>query len=132
MEQTPEFKALQVKGYLQLLGELRGDDSDITTACVATRDGYEIASMSIANDQRKLAAMSSSMHALGDAITAEAQLGDCLNVIIESTTGKAVLLTIPDAARDKVLIVAARAETNLGMLLTATRTCCQKLAGVKM
>ena len=130
MLSEPTFNTGLVDGLSAALGELKESVPGLITACVATRDGFEIARLHIDNDQRKLAAMASSMHALGDALAAEATLGECLNVIIEGSTGKAVMLTVPDAGQDKVLVAAASAETNLAILLISTRNCCAKLAEI--
>ncbi len=116
----PDFSGNLVSEFNQALAQLKASVPDLSTACVATRDGFEIARLESDNDQRKLAAMASSMHALGDAIAAEASLGACRNVIIEGSAGKAVMLTIPDAA--------ASSDTNLAMLLISSRTCCEQLA----
>lgn len=124
----PDFSGNLVSEFNQALAQLKASVPDLSTACVATRDGFEIARLESDNDQRKLAAMASSMHALGDAIAAEASLGACRNVIIEGSAGKAVMLTIPDAAANKVLIAAASSDTNLAMLLISSRTCCEQLA----
>ncbi|MGB7651594.1 MAG: roadblock/LC7 domain-containing protein [Gallionella sp.] len=124
----PDFSGNLVSEFNQALAQLKASVPDLSTACVATRDGFEIARLDTDNDQRKLAAMASSMHALGDAIAAEASLGACRNVIIEGSAGKAVMLTIPDAAANKVLIAAASSDTNLAMLLISSRTCCEQLA----
>lgn len=124
----PDFSGNLVSEFNQALAQLKASVPDLSTACVATRDGFEIARLESDNDQRKLAAMASSMHALGDAIAAEASLGACRNVIIEGSAGKAVMLTIPDAAANKVLIAAASSDTNLAILLISSRTCCEQLA----
>lgn len=124
----PAFSSGLVGEFNRALLQLKDSVPDLNTACVATRDGFEIARLHGDSDQRKLAAMASSMHALGDAIAEEAGLGDCLNVIIEGSTGKAVMLTVPDAAANKVLIAAASSDTNLAMLLIASRACCGQLA----
>jgi uncharacterized protein len=123
------FSPALVQAFSTSLNELKQNIPDILTACITTRDGFEIARLAGDSNQRKLAAMASSMHALGDAIAAEAELGACLNVIIEGRAGKAVMLTIPDAAGNKVLIAASSVETNLAMLLISSRNCCEKLAG---
>lgn len=124
----PNFSSSLVSEFNHALLQLKESVSDLSIACVATRDGFEIARLSSDSDQRKLAAMASSMHALGDAIAAEAALGVCRNVIIEGSSGKAVMLTVPDAAANKVLIAAASSDTNLAMLLISSRTCCEQLA----
>lgn len=124
----PNFSGNLVSEFNRALLQLKDSVPDLSTACVATRDGFEIARLESDSDQRKLAAMASSMHALGDAIAAEASLGACRNVIIEGSAGKAVMLTVPDAASNKVLIAAASSDTNLAMLLISSRTCCEQLA----
>lgn len=125
----PDFSSSLVGEFDRALLQLKDSVPDLSTACVATRDGFEIARLhSSGGDQRKLAAMASSMHALGDAIAEETSLGECRNVTIEGSTGKAVMLTVPDAKANKVLIAAASSDTNLAMLLIVSRACCEQLA----
>ncbi len=128
----PRFDPVQVAKYNYILMEFAKDNPNINILCVATVDGFEVTSYSdgIVGSHGRVAAIASSMHALGNVINTEVGLGDCQNVFVEGTMGKAILLAIPDAENNKVLIVSARASTNLGMLLTTAKICCQNLAEV--
>lgn len=129
MTLIPRFDSLKIAQYNRILVEFAQENPSITTLCVATVDGFEVTSYSTGIDSHgKIAAIVSSMHALGNVIAKEVHLGECNNVFVEGTVGKAILLAIPDTANNKVLVVGARANTNLGMLLTTSKVCCQKLA----
>lgn len=128
MNQHPAFPAELTDHFEPALNQLQARVPEIFTACIATRDGFEIARLTGKKDQRKLAAMASSMHALGDAIAAETTLGECINVIIEGKFGKAVMLSIPEESNNKVLIAAANLDVNLALLLLSSRSCCEQLA----
>jgi predicted regulator of Ras-like GTPase activity (Roadblock/LC7/MglB family) len=128
----PRFDPIQVAKYNYILMEFAKEHPSINILCVATVDGFEVTSYSdgIVGSHGRVAAIASSMHALGNVINTEVGLGECQNVFVEGTMGKAILLAIPDKENNKVLIVSARSGTNLGMLLTTAKICCQNLAEV--
>ena len=130
MNPIPVFSNELVHEFNQALLQLASKVPELMTACVATRDGFEITQLKGLADQRKLAAMASSMHALGDAISVEVALGVCRNVIVEGGDGRAVMLSVPYYSYNKVLIAAASSETNLALLLISTRDCCTQLAAI--
>ncbi len=100
----------------------------VTAALVATTDGFEVASVlhqSLA--QEKMAAMTSSILALGEAVLAEAELSDCQNVVIEAAGGLIVMLAIGDARGELLLSVIADRNAMLGQVLWAARRCCEQI-----
>ena len=100
---------------------------DVTLAVLTSSDGFEIASYP--PDQAasaRIAAMSSSMQALSEALTREAGLVDNRNLIIETGGGTVMILGLATTPRLSLAIVAKSGEL-LGKLLWASRNLCAKL-----
>ena len=102
--------------------------SGVTAALVATTDGFEVASVLHQTlSAEKMAAMTSSILALGEAVLAEADLDNCKNVVIESGTGLIVMLAIDDPGNELLLSVIADRNAMLGQVLWAARRCCEQV-----
>lgn len=120
----PEL-APRCEAYLQ---KLVSTTSGVTAALVVTSDGFEVASV-LHNDlsPEKMAAMTSSMLALGEAILGEANLNDCKNVVIESDGGLIIMLAIGDPKKELLLSVITNGQAMLGQVLWAARQCCERV-----
>lgn len=104
------------------------ETSGVTAALVATTDGFEVSSvLHQALSAEKMAAMTSSILALGDAVLGEADLKDCQNVVIESGDGLIVMLAVGDARKELLLSVIADRNAMLGQVLWAARRCCSEI-----
>jgi predicted regulator of Ras-like GTPase activity (Roadblock/LC7/MglB family) len=103
------------------------EGNGILAALVATSDGFHLASIKSEIGEERLAAMSSSMHALGDQIATEASLKQHQNVLIETATGKVLMLNIPTATAELILTVVANDSMTFGMLLFACRQSAERI-----
>lgn len=102
--------------------------SGVTAALVATTDGFEVSSVLHQSlSAQKMAAMTSSILALGEAVLAEADLSDCRNVVIESGGGLIVMLAIGDPRNELLLSVIADSNAMLGQVLWSARSCCDRI-----
>jgi uncharacterized protein len=111
------------------LQEFATANPDVTLAVLTSGDGFEVASYP--PDQpmsARIAAMSSSMQALSEALTREAGLVDNRSLIIETGGGTVLLLGLATRPRLSLAIVAKSGEL-LGKLLWASRNLCAKLEG---
>ena len=100
---------------------------DVTLAVLTSGDGFEVASYP--PDQpmsARIAAMSSSMQALSEALTREAGLVDNRNLIIETGGGTVMIVGLATHPRLSLAIVAKSGEL-LGKLLWASRNLCAQL-----
>jgi predicted regulator of Ras-like GTPase activity (Roadblock/LC7/MglB family) len=102
-------------------------NTDVMLAVLTSGDGFEVASHP-ANlpITPKIAAMSSSMQALSEALTREAGLTKNRSLIIETDTGTVLILGLTGSPRLSLAIVAKNGEL-LGKLLWASRNLCKKL-----
>ena len=102
----------------------------VQSAVVFSLDGFELAAHPVeAGGAARVAAIGSSLAALGGAISHEAGLHDFERTTIESRDGTVTIMRI-DAATPLALAVVADRKATLGQLLWATRQCCQSLARV--
>ena len=105
---------------------LRTSVPQISGALVSTVDGFDIAAtLPPALSAAKLAAMTSSLLALGDAVSDESGMSSCINVLIEGTAGRILLMDIPNRHRKLLLTVLCGNEAILGQVLWAARQCAQ-------
>jgi uncharacterized protein len=102
-------------------------NSDITLAVVTSGDGFEVAAHPRLPMAQRIAAMSSSLQALSEAIAREAGLSRSRNLIVETDNGTILVLGIPNITPRLSLAVVATGSEILGRLLWATRTCCAAL-----
>jgi predicted regulator of Ras-like GTPase activity (Roadblock/LC7/MglB family) len=98
--------------------------SGVTLAVLTSGDGFEIAAhpRGLPTVQR-LAAMSSSLQALSEAMVQEAGLVRIRNLIIESDGGTVIVLGIGNVTPRLSLTVVASGDEILGRLLWASREC---------
>jgi predicted regulator of Ras-like GTPase activity (Roadblock/LC7/MglB family) len=100
---------------------------DVTLAVLTSGDGFEVASHPPGQPMTaRIAAMSSSMQALSEALTREAGLTDNRNLIIETASGTVMILGLATTPRLSLAIVAKSGEL-LGKLLWASRNLCKTL-----
>lgn len=93
---------------------------------ISTVDGHDVISRFKRElPSAKLAAMMSSMLALGETIAREAKQEQCQYVIVENSDGYILTLKLKDKL---VLSVIASTEANLGILHNISRTAADKLA----
>ena len=94
----------------------------LQAAVVATVDGFEVAQASHATiDAARMAAMASSVCALGEAVAREAGLGNYVSATIEAAQGRAILYAIPRADVPLVLHLLASEQSMLAHIMYAAR-----------
>ncbi len=102
-------------------------NADVQLAVLTSGDGFEVASYPPNQAMTpKIAAMSSSMQALSEALTREAGLTNNRNLIIETDSGTVLILGLAGTQRLSLAIVASNGEL-LGKLLWASRNLGKKL-----
>jgi len=96
-----------------LLREVAG----MRAVLAATADGFELAAALAASvDTARLAALSSSIAAIGEVVSAEAGMGDSRSVIVETAGGLVVVQRVPRGDVSCVLTALASADALLGQV----------------
>ena len=106
------------------LDEFLTQTPGIMLAQLTTADGFEVAAAMRdpkKSSTAKLAAMSSSLHALCEAMVIESGLETSRNLIIESDDGHIVMMSIPKIKPAMSLMVVSDRSAILGHLLWATK-----------
>ncbi len=125
---SKEVKKIYGKQLRAILAELAEGGSDILAAQVCTSDGFEVASVHRDEEShRRVAAMVSSLHALGSALVEETELGNYVNLIIEATKGKCLMMSIPGSADSLLLVAVASPSLLFGVFHQACIRACKDL-----
>ena len=115
-----------IEPVMKLLDAL-GGVGGVRSAVLFSSDGFEIAALSAdANASARLAAIGSSLSALGSAISSEAGLSEFDRTTIESPDGTVIIMRVR-ADQALSLVVVAGKRVMLGQLLWATQNCCQAI-----
>ena len=102
---------------------------EISGAIVSTVDGFDVAAALRGNlSAAKLSAMTSTLLALGGAVTSESDVGECRDIVIEASSGRVLLMDIPHVTRKLLLMVLCGRGVTLGQVLWAARTCREELS----
>ncbi|PID58445.1 MAG: hypothetical protein CR957_00200 [Gammaproteobacteria bacterium] len=102
----------------------------IETALLATPDGFEIAVYSHKETQAdKLAAVGSSLFALGSSLVAEFNLKDCKSIILDSERGKVYISSIANGNNAVVLMVQSSDQATLGNIIHGAKRLNDDIAG---
>ncbi len=111
-----------------VLAESYQDIAGVQCAVLFSADGFEVASHGAdATATARLAAIGSSLAALGGAISAEAELGEFERTTIESGNGTVTIMRVGSRGSMSLAVVAVRGAI-LGQLLWSTQRCCNNLA----
>lgn len=104
----------------EVLSELVHSTNGIDGVLLASVDGFEVSSMFQKNyDGGKLSAVGSSILALVQALTNEAQLTGCRSVILDAENGKIMISAVPNANQPMILIVVTKQQVLLGQIMHA-------------
>jgi uncharacterized protein len=111
------------------LDALREEHAGIAGALLSTVDGFEVAaSVGAQVSAKKLAAMTSSLLALAQAVSQECSVGQCRDLVIEASTGLVLLMDVPSAQHKSVLTVLCSEAAMLGRFRWAARSARESIA----
>lgn len=104
----------------EVLQELVHSTSGVDGVLLASADGFEVNSIFQKNyDGGKLSAVGSSILALVQALTNEAQLTGCRSVILDAENGKIMISAVSNEHQPMILIVVTRQQVLLGQIMHA-------------
>lgn len=111
------------------LDALRGEHREIAGTLLSTMDGFEVAaSVGPQISPRKMAAMTSSLLALAEAVSRESSVGQCRDLVIESSAGLVLMMDVPSTERRSVLTVLCTEAAVLGRVRWAARNAREAIA----
>lgn len=104
----------------EVLNDLVHATNGVDGVLLASADGFEVSSIFQKNyDGGKLSAVGSSILALVQALTAEAQLTGCRSVILDAENGKIMISAVPNTHQPMILIVVTKQQVLLGQIMHA-------------
>ena len=102
----------------EVLHELIHTTSGVDGVLLASTDGFEVNSIFQKNyDAGKLSAVGSSILALVQALTSEAQLTGCRSVILDAENGKIMISAVPNEHHPMIVIVVTKQQVLLGQIM---------------
>lgn len=108
---------------------IRQDVAGVTAVVVATVDGFDIASTVAGSlDAARVAALASSIAAIGDVVSSEARLGRPQSVTVNTDGGFAVVHGVRRPDIDLVISVVASADAVLAQVNYRAGAAAKKLA----
>ncbi|WP_374665427.1 roadblock/LC7 domain-containing protein [Ramlibacter sp.] len=108
--------ALRAAAQAQAEALLR-EVSGMRAVLAATADGFELAAaLAAAVDTARLAALASSIAAIGEVVSAEAGMGDSRTVIVETAGGLVLVHRVPRSDVSCVLTALAGPDALLGQV----------------
>ena len=123
----PRFNSQMTERANRRLQELGTGQSAVMLAVLTSDDGFEIAAYRGGVNSGRVAAMSSSLQALSEALVREAGIGAGCSVILEAEEGAIAVVRLACASPRASLSVVASGGETLGRLLWAARNYCQLL-----
>lgn len=129
--ESKETKARYGERLQKELKTLTSKSPGVLAAQICTSDGFEIAAVHRNEEShRRLAAMVSSLHALGSAMVEETELGQYSNLIIEATEGKCLMMAIPGTNGSLLLTAVAAPSLLFGHFHVACKASCEAIGAV--
>jgi len=120
--------ALRAAAQAQAEALLR-EVSGMRAVLAATADGFELAAaLAAAVDTARLAALASSIAAIGEVVSAEAGMGDSRTVIVETAGGLVLVQRVPRSDVPCVLTALAGPDALLGQVKFQLATAASALA----
>ena len=102
----------------EVLQELVHTTSGIDGVLLASTDGFEVNSIFQKDyDAGKLSAVGSSILALVQALTNEAQLTGCRSVILDAEDGKIMISAVPNKNQPMIVVVVTKQQVLLGQIM---------------
>lgn len=116
------------KQLKSLLRELNSISEHIEASAIMSRDGLSVASvLGDGVDPDRLGAMCAALLGLADTTARELNRGKLRQVLIHGSIGYMLISHVGEKA---VLAVAAKPDTNLGMVFIETRKTAEKIAAI--
>jgi predicted regulator of Ras-like GTPase activity (Roadblock/LC7/MglB family) len=111
------------------LDALRCEHREVAGTLLSTMDGFEVAaSVGAQISPKKMAAMTSSLLALAEAVSRESSVGQCRDLVIESSAGIVLMMDVPSTAHRSVLTVLCTDVGVLGRIRWAARNAREAIA----
>ncbi len=112
----------------EILHELVHATNGVDGVLLASADGFEVNSIFQKNyDGGKLSAVGSSILALVQALTNEAQLTGCRSVILDAENGKIMISAVSNQYQPMILVVVTRQQVLLGQIMHAMNKAINRL-----
>lgn len=122
------FDPAVVRAATLHLESFANSTAGVLLTVLTTSDGFEVAVHPADNaTAARIAAMSSSIQALSEALAREAGLSANRSLILETDTGTVVVVGLAETSPKMSLAVVATGSELLGKLLWATRNLCKAL-----
>lgn len=99
------------------LEDFVNDTTGVKNVMLATVDGFTIAHCNVSESGDQLAAVGSSIFALGATLASEFNFGACKSITIENEEGRVYILTIVQDDKQLILLVQSFPNSTLAMIL---------------
>jgi predicted regulator of Ras-like GTPase activity (Roadblock/LC7/MglB family) len=127
-QSAQRFGSEVVRAATQHLEIFTNANPGVKLAVLTSSDGFEVASWPAdQSTAMRIAAMSSSMQALSEAIAREAGLSKPRSLILETDAGTVLVIGLTDTSPQMSLAIVAAGSELLGKVLWSSRNLCKTL-----
>jgi len=127
-QSTQRFDPAIVRDATLHLEAFANANAGVLLSVLTSSDGFEVAvHPADSATAARVAAMSSSIQALSEALAREAGLSGSRSIIVESDTGTVLVFGLPQTSPPMSLAVVATGKELLGKLLWAAKNLCKAL-----
>lgn len=129
---TPIINALQARAAQRAVDNIVEQTVGVQTAVIASADGLPVASRTTTSfDHAKLAAMASSIAAIGSVVSEETNAGECKRVLVDSERSYTLIVSIEDSDLPLILCIIAARTAVLAQVMFAAREALTLVATAK-
>jgi len=128
MSQSRRFDPVVVRAATLELEAFANANAGVLLTVLTSSDGFEVAAHPADSaTAARIAAMSSSIQALSEALAREAGLSKNRSIIVETDTGTVLVFGLADTSPQMSLAVVATGGELLGKVLWASKNLCKAL-----
>lgn len=124
MKKLTEDTLIKIHAVLQ---EMVSQTANVDSGVIATSDGLCVVASDAEQEQNeKLAAMASSLSALGEAVATEVSQGQCISVTVDASNAKIFVLNLTEAPPLTLMLVSNN-KALVGEIVYAAKRCSTKI-----
>jgi predicted regulator of Ras-like GTPase activity (Roadblock/LC7/MglB family) len=131
LESRTDARSNRSREALDVLNGFLADVSEAIGAFLSTADGHSLLKVEREkSDPQRVAAISSSILALGERFGSELEHQQCKHVLVETEKHLVLVQRVPTPSKRAILATVAESSITTGLFLSTSRRCAENLSRV--